>query len=87
MSALRALGLSYLAAASLFSLALYFSDHAALRMLAGKEWGEFSKTFQARVTAPLLAFARLEDEKMLDPQVSLALAAPGPNDARTFAHA
>jgi lipoprotein-anchoring transpeptidase ErfK/SrfK len=87
MSALRVLGLSYLATASLFSLALFFSDHAALSMVTREETGAAANFFQMQVVTPLLGFARLEDEKIFDPQVSVALSAPGPNDARLLAHA
>jgi hypothetical protein len=87
MSSSRILGLSYLATASLFTLAIFFSDHAALRMVADKNAQTASREFRDRVLMPVLQFARLEDEKLLDPQVSVLLAAPGPNDARTLAHA
>ncbi len=87
MSSLRILGLSYLATASLFTLAIFFSDHAALRMVANENVQNAAREFQNRVMAPVLLFARLEDEKLLDPQVTVPLAAPGPNDARVLAHA
>ena len=87
MSALRILGLSYLAIASLFSLALFFSDHAALRMMTGRQVVALSQQVQAKLVVPLIAFARLEDEKVFDPQVTVKLSAPGPNDARLLAHA
>lgn len=87
MSSLRILALSYLATASLFTLAIFFADHAALRMMTEERVQTASREFQARVIAPMLLFARLEDEKFLDPQVTVPLAAPGPNDARTLAHA
>jgi hypothetical protein len=86
MSSLRILGLSYLATASLFTLAIFFSDHAALRMVTNESVQTASREFQVRVMAPILLFARLEDEKLLDPQVTVPLAAPGPNDARVLAH-
>ncbi len=87
MSSLRILGLSYLATASLFSLAIAFSDHAALGLMTRQSSDAFARQFQARPVTPVLGFARLEDEKIFDPQVSLPLAAPGPNDARLLAHA
>jgi hypothetical protein len=87
MSSLRILGLSYLATASLFTLAIFFSDHAALRMVANENVQNATREFQNRIMAPVLLFARLEDEKLLDPQVTVPLAAPGANDARTLAHA
>jgi hypothetical protein len=87
MSSLRILGLSYLATASLFTLAIFFSDHDSLRMVAGESVQTVAREFQARVMAPVILFARLEDEKLLDPQVVVPLAAPGPNDARLLAHA
>jgi hypothetical protein len=87
MSALRILGLGYLATASLFTLAIFMSDHAALRMVTQNEINDLSQQFQDSVTTPLLQFARIEDEKIFDPQVSLPVSPPGPNDARTLAHA
>jgi hypothetical protein len=86
MSSLRILGLSYLATASLFTLAIFFADHAALRMLTDESAQNFAREFQSRVVMPVLQFAHLEDEKILDPQVMVPLAAPGPNDARDLAH-
>src|ERR1700722_13946280 len=86
MSSLRILGLSYLATASLFTLALVFSDHAARRMVSLQEADLLSRQFQTQILAPVLQFARVEDEKVFDPQVSVPLAAPGPNDARVLAH-
>ena len=56
-------------------------------MMTEEEANNLTNAFQAQVTAPVLAFARLEDEKIFDPQVSVPLSAPGPNDARTYAHA
>jgi lipoprotein-anchoring transpeptidase ErfK/SrfK len=87
MSSLRILGLSYLATASLFTLAIFFSDHAALRLVADENVQSFAKQFQDRVVTPVVQFAHLEDEKLLDPQVSVPLSEPGPNDARTLARA
>ncbi len=87
MSSLRILGLSYLATASLFTLAIFFSDHASLRMVTNEAAQLVAGQFQSRVMAPVLLFVRLEDEKILDPQVSVPLAAPGPDDARLLAHA
>jgi hypothetical protein len=86
MSSLRILGLSYLATASLFTLAIVFSDHAALRMVTGQEAGFLSRQLQTQLLAPVLQFARIEDEKVLDPQVSVPLSPAGPNDARVLAH-
>jgi len=86
MSSLRILGLCYLATASLFTLAIFFSDHAALRMVTLQQAGVFSRQLQTQVLAPVLQFARIEDEKVFDPQVSVRVAAPGPNDARVLAH-
>jgi lipoprotein-anchoring transpeptidase ErfK/SrfK len=85
MSALRILGLSYLATASLFTLAIFMSDHDALRMVTEQEINSLAQQIQDSVVAPALQFARVEDEKIFDPQVSVALAPPGPNDARTLA--
>ena len=62
MSSLRILGLSYLATASLFTLAILFSDHAALRMVTGESVQLAAREFQTRVVTPLLLFARVEDE-------------------------
>jgi len=87
MSSLRILGLSYLAAASLFTLAIMFSDHASLRIVTDQAAQFVARQFQSRVMAPVLLFARLEDEKILDPQVSVPLAPPKPNDAPVLAHA
>src|ERR1700743_2583171 len=87
MTSSRILGLSYLATATLFTLAIFFSDHAALRMVADKNVQAGSRAFQGRVLMPALQFARLEDEKLLVPQVAVPLIAPGLNDARTLAHA
>jgi lipoprotein-anchoring transpeptidase ErfK/SrfK len=86
MSSLRILGLSYLATASLFTLAIVFSDHAALRMVTLQEAGLLSRQFETEVLAPVLQFARIEDEKVFDPQVSVPLTPAGPNDARVLAH-
>jgi hypothetical protein len=87
MSSLRILGLSYLATASLFTLAIFFSDHSALRLVAERNAALLSRQFQARLLTPVLQFARIEDEKIFDPQASVPLAPPGPNDARVLAHA
>jgi lipoprotein-anchoring transpeptidase ErfK/SrfK len=87
MSSLCVLGLSYLATASLFTLAIVFSDHAALKMVTQEEAARLSGEFQARVLAPVLEFARIQDEKIFDPQARVAVAPPGPNDARVLAHA
>ena len=87
MSSLRILGLSYLATASLFSLAIAFSDHAALRMVTRDEADQLSRQFQATVLTPLLQFARIQDEKLFDPQASVPLAPPVPGEVRTLAHA
>lgn len=87
MSSLRVLGLSYLATASLFTLAIIFSDHAALKMVTQEEAARLSGEFQTRVLAPVLEFARIQDEKIFDPQARVAVAPPGPNDARVLAHA
>ena len=86
MSSLRILGLSYLATASLFTLAIFFADHAILRMMTAQEAGFLSRQFRAQVLAPVQQFARIEDEKVFDPQVSVPLKPPGPNDARVLAH-
>ena len=86
MSSLRILGLSYLATASLFTLAIVFSDHAALRVVTEQEAGLLSRQFQTQLLAPVLQFARIEDEKVFDPQASVPLTAPDPNDARFLAH-
>ncbi len=82
MSSLRALGLSYLATASLFSLAIAFSDHAALRLVTQESLRALSDNFQARVVGPVMQFARIQDERIFDPQVVVPLSPPGPNDAR-----
>ena len=87
MSSLRVLGLSYLATASLFTLAIVFSDHAALRMVTKDEAARLSGEFQTKVRAPVLEFARIQDEKIFDPQARVVLSPPGPNDARVLAHA
>ncbi len=90
MSSLRVLGLSYLATASLFTLAIVFSDHAALRMVTKDEAARLSGEFQTRVLAPVLEFARIQDEKIFDPQARVALSPPprgGGNDAPVLAHA
>jgi lipoprotein-anchoring transpeptidase ErfK/SrfK len=87
MSSLRILGLSYLATASLFSLAIVFSDHAALGVVTRESREAFVQQFQTRLVSPLLTFARLEDEKIFDPQVTVPVAAPGPDDARLLADA
>ena len=87
MSSLRILGFSYLATASLFTLALFFSDHAALRMVTEHKAALLSRQFQTQFLAPVLQFARIEDEKIFDPQVTVPLTPSGPNDARVLAHA
>lgn len=87
MTSLRVLGLSYLATASLFTLAIVFSDQAALRMVTREEAARLSGEFQAKVITPVLEFARIQDEKIFDPQARVALSPPGPNDARVLAHA
>jgi lipoprotein-anchoring transpeptidase ErfK/SrfK len=87
MTSLRVLGLSYLATASLFTLAIVFSDHAALKMVTQEEAARLSGEFQTRILAPVLEFARIQDEKIFDPQARVALSPPGPNDARVLAHA
>ena len=78
MSSLRILGLSYLATASLFTLAIVFSDHAALRMVTGKKPAVWPARFQTAVVTPVLLFARIEDEKIFDPQVVGAARAARP---------
>ena len=90
MSALRILGFCYLAAASSFAVAIAMADQARLHdalddgsRLAARQFGE-------RVVQPVMAFAKAQDEKFFDPkpgQARLTMAPPGPNDARTFAHA
>src|ERR1700722_357516 len=87
MSSLRILGLSYLATASLFVLAIAFSDYAALGLMTREGSEALALQFQSSLVNPMLTFARLEDEKIFDPQVVLPVAAPGPNDARLLAHA
>ena len=86
MSSLRILGLSYLVTASLFCLAILFADHAALSFMTRQGSEAFAHQIQVRLVEPVLAFARLEDEKIFDPQVSVPLAAPSPNDSRLMAH-
>jgi lipoprotein-anchoring transpeptidase ErfK/SrfK len=87
MSSLRILGLSYLATASLLSLAIVFSDHAALGVVTRESREAFVRQFQTRLVNPLLTFARLEDERIFDPQVTVPMAAPGPNDPRLLVDA
>jgi lipoprotein-anchoring transpeptidase ErfK/SrfK len=77
MSSLRILGLSYLATASLLTLALVFSDHAALRMVTAQASDNLSHQVRMQIVTPVLEFARIEDEKVFDPQASVPLAAPG----------
>jgi hypothetical protein len=86
MSSLRILGLSYLATASLFTLAIVFSDHAVLRVVTEQGANFLSRQFQIQMLAPALQFAHMEDEKVFDPQVSVPLTPAGPNEARVVAH-
>jgi len=87
MSSLRILGLSYLATASLLTLAVVFSDHTALRFVTGQEVDFLSHQYQTQLLAPILQFARVEDEKAFDPQASVPLAPAGPIETRVLAHA
>lgn len=78
MSSLRILALSYVATALLFTLAIVLADHAALRLVMLETGQSVSQQFQTKVIAPLLLFARLQDEKFLDPQVRVTLPPPRP---------
>jgi hypothetical protein len=66
-------------------LAVFFSDHAALRMIAGKSTDAIARKARARLLQPIISFARLETHR--DPQAGIPVSAPGPNDARLLAHA
>ncbi len=81
MSSLRLLGLGYLATASLLTLALVFSDHAALRMVTARGLDNLSHQFRTQLVNPVMEFARLEDEKIFDPQASVTLAPSNSTDA------
>ena len=76
MSALRVLGLCYLATASLFALAIATADQARLQEALDSAHHGFSHQIGQSVIQPLLAFARAEDERFVDPpskQVTIAL--------------
>jgi lipoprotein-anchoring transpeptidase ErfK/SrfK len=90
MSALRVLGFCYLATASLFALAFAAADPVELRYAMDAAGSETAHRFAETVTKPLQAFVRAEDERFFDPPagpVAVAVNGPGPNDARTYAHA
>lgn len=90
MSALRVLGFCYLATASLFALAITGADPDELHYAMDETGKAAANRFAATVTQPLLAIVRAEDERFFDPPAKsarIAMKGPGPNDARTYAHA
>jgi hypothetical protein len=90
MSALRVLGFCYLATASLFALAIAAADQVQLRDTLDAASNTVSDQVDHGLLRPLLAIARIADEQFFDPpqnQVAIALNAPGPDDARNYAHA
>src|ERR1700744_1794012 len=90
MSALRVLGFCYLATASLFALAITAADPDELHYQLGAAGHAAAHRVAQDVVHPLQAFAHAADEKFFDSparHVAVARAGPGPNDARTYAHA
>jgi len=90
MSAFRVLGFCYLATASIFALAIAAADQARLRDAADAAGRRMADQIEGGMLQPVLNFARAVDQQFFDPpqrSATLALGAPGPNDARTYAHA
>jgi len=67
MSALRLLGLSYLAVVSVFGFAIATADQAQLRQVMDAVTEAVSDTIGQSIVQPLLAFVRAEDETFFDP--------------------
>ncbi len=89
MSALRTLGFCYLAAVSVFGLAIVAADQVRLREVLDTATETVSEQIDQSVMRPLLAFARTHDETFFDPAPgtkTIALASPELNEERTYAH-
>jgi hypothetical protein len=89
MSALRTLGFCYVAAVSVFGLAIVAADQARLREVLDTATEAVSEQIDQSVMQPLLAFARTHDETFFDPPPgteTIALAPPEPSEERTYAH-
>jgi hypothetical protein len=90
MSALRVLGFCYLATASMFALAIASADQARLRDAMEAASGSVSSRVGQGVLRPLLAIARIADERFFDPpqsQIALALNPPEPDQTHRLARA
>jgi len=88
MSALRFLGFSYLAVASLFALAIAAADQAQLRQGMDAASETVSDTIGQNILQPLLAFARAGDESFFDPPPgakTIALAPSAPDEGQAYA--
>jgi len=76
--------------AAFFALALATADQARLHDAMDKASEAAADRIGDDLLRPVLAFARVLDEKIFDPpkpHVVIALPAPGPNDMRTYAKA
>lgn len=87
MSALRFLGFSYLAVASLFALAIAAADQVQLRQAMDAAAEIVSDAIGQSVVQPLLGFARAGDETFFDPLPGtkiIALAPPAPDKGQPY---
>jgi lipoprotein-anchoring transpeptidase ErfK/SrfK len=80
MSGLRTLGISYLAAASVFAMAAALSAHRI-------DVDALSAQLRTRVTQALEDFSRTGDGSRFGAPAQLELAPPSPGDVRAYAHA
>jgi len=88
MSALRILGLSYLAATSAFALAIAAADKVQLRRAMDAATEAVSDEIGQSIVQPLLMFARAGDEILFDPPPgtkTIALGPPEPDEGRIHA--